>query len=450
MLDGRVRSGPAAGLIVESVLWALVMASLIHVVWWLLTKGYLPQPFIFFPFDTFMDWHNPAYWAHNPGTYDVWQSVYPPISFVFLRIFSDGSCYASGALLGRDCDLVGRTSILGFWLLGGIVTFMAFRRIDRSTALLRTTALMLGLPMLYGLERGNLLIPCYVAFVLAHSRILKSARLKWLAHAVAINFKPYLVLTLLPLIVQRRWRWFEGAGIATLVLYLITYALQGGGSPLDIAQNTQALAALQSSGSWSDIYYATSFSAMVRFITSDFPVAYYTGSRVLDALTFFLPLLIRASQAAVVACFVLAFLHPGSIRARYMTGAICAMILTSSSPSGYAQIFLLFFVFMEPWRGPTRITMLIAAYLVSISYDFRIFDVLQSPWDSWLSGRQIQMEVGVAVGQFIRPALLLLIQFGYVTLMISALLRSISRKRAREAGRVALAPTLPNPASSGT
>tara|TARA_R110002012_G_C11677044_1_gene613900 strand:+ start:11021 stop:12373 length:1353 start_codon:yes stop_codon:yes gene_type:complete len=449
MLADRVRSRFTAGLIVESVLWALIMASVVHVVWWLLTKGYLPQPFIFFSFDTFMDWHNPGYWAHNPGTYDVWQSVYPPISFVFLRLFSDGACYTSSAIVARDCDLVGRTSILGFWVLSGVVTFLALRRIDRSTALLRATALMLGLPMLYGLERGNLLIPCYVAFVLAHSRILKSARLKWLAHAVAINFKPYLVLTLLPLIVQRRWRWFEGAGIATLVLYLITYAMQGGGSPLDIAVNTQALAALQSSGSWSDIYYATSFSSMVRFINSDFPIAYYTGSKILEQLTFFLPLLMRASQAAVVICFVLSFLHPGAIRARYMTGAICAMILTSSSPSGYAQIFLLFFVFMEPWRGPTRITMLISAYLVSISYDYRIFDVLQPYFDSWLTGRSVQMEVGVAIGQFVRPALLLVIQFGYVTLMILSLVRSVRRKRAREARRVSLLPMSPDLAPSG-
>jgi hypothetical protein len=313
---------------------------------------------------------------------------------------------------------------------------------DRSTAPIRAAALTFGLPMLYGLERGNLVIPCYVAFVLAHTRLIKSARLKWLAHAIAINFKPYLVLTLLPLIVRRRWRWLEGAGIATVALYLITYAMQGGGSPMDLAANAKSLAELQGGGNWSDIYYATSFTSMIRFINSDFPIAYYTGSRVLDLLNVWLPLVVFLSQASVLLCYILAWLHPGTIRARYLIGAVCAMILSSSSPSGYAQIFLLFFVFMEPWRGPTRIAMLVSAYLLSVSYDFRIFEVVQPYYDSWLTNRSVQMEIGVAIGQFVRPALILLIQFGFVALMVSSLARTIVRRRARDA-RKTLADGIP-------
>ena len=449
-MSGRwIKRQPTAGLVVEFALWATVMASVVHVVWWLLTEGYLPQPFLFLPFDTWMDWTNPAFWAHNSGAYDVWQSVYPPISFVFLRLFSNSACYATSPPAAHGCDVYGHASLIGFWLLSGVVTYLALRRINPSTALLRSTALLLGLPMLFGLERGNLIIPCYVAFVLAHSRILKSARLKWLAHAIMINFKPYLVLTLIPLLSQRRWRWFEGAGIATLLLYLITYALQGGGSPLDIIANTRALAELQSGGNWSDIHYATSFNAIVRFITSDFPIAYYTGTRILDQLELVLPLVMRLSQAAVLGCFLAAMLHPGAIRPRHLTAAICAMILTSSSPSGYAQIFLLFFVFMEPWRGPTRIILLVSAYLLSISYDYQIFEIIQPPYDSWLTNRQVQMEIGVAIGQFLRPALLLVIQFGYVALMLSSLVRNIQLKRAREARRLALSPPAPALASSG-
>ena len=70
--------------------------------------------------------------------------------------------------------------------------------------------------------------------------------------------------------------------------------------------------------------------------------------------------------------------------------------------------------------------------------------MVQPYFDSWLTGRSVQMEVGVAIGQFVRPVLLLVIQFGYVTLMVSSLLRSIRSKRAREARSV----TLP-PASTG-
>ena len=30
-------------------------------------SDYLPPPFVFDINDTFMDWFNTAYWAHNPG-----------------------------------------------------------------------------------------------------------------------------------------------------------------------------------------------------------------------------------------------------------------------------------------------------------------------------------------------------------------------------------------------
>ena len=43
--------------------------------------------------------------------------------------------------------------------------------------------------------------------------------------------------------------------------------------------------------------------------------------------------------------------------------------------------------------------------------------------ESWLSGRDVLPSVGVALGQFVRPGLVLLIQFGFAGLILQRALR---------------------------
>ena len=408
----------------EVLLTLVVVGSVVWAGWRLSQDGLLPQPFFWVVSDTFMDWHNPAYWAHNSGAYEVWRSVYPPLSFVFLKVFSSGACYVNDPFAGRDCDRWGQIALFGFYLLNAVLLYRHFRSVDPRTAIVRTVVLVIGMPMLFGLERGNLIIPCFTAFILGHSRLLKSARARWLAQAFAINFKPYLVVTLIPFLVRRRWRWFEGAGIATLALYLVTLMIIGGGTPMEIAHHTGELAALQTGSAWSDLYYATSYAPLVRFMNSDFPVMEYVGSRPVEALTLLLPLLTLLGQIGVVVAVCAAWSKRAAVPIQWMNGAICALILSSSQPSAYAQIFMLFFVFMEPWKGPTRIMMLVCAYTLSLVGDYALFDIPQLPMESWLGGREVLPSVGVALGQFIRPGLVLLIQFGFVGLILQRVLRS--------------------------
>ena len=409
----------------EVFLALVVVVSVVWAGWRLSQDGLLPQPFFWVVSDTFMDWHNPAYWAHNSGAYEVWRSVYPPLSFVFLKVFSSGACYVNDPFAGRDCDRWGQIALFGFYLLNAVLLYRHFRSVDPRTAIVRTVVLVIGMPMLFGLERGNLIIPCFTAFILGHSRLLKSARARWLAQAFAINFKPYLVVTLIPFLVRRRWRWFEGAGIATLALYLVTLMIIGGGTPMEIARHTGELAALQTGSAWSDLYYATSYAPLVRFMNSDFPVMEYVGSRPVEALTLLLPLLTLLGQIGVVVAVCAAWSKRAAVPIQWMNGAICALILSSSQPSAYAQIFMLFFVFMEPWKGPTRIMMLVCAYTLSLVGDYALFDIPQLPMESWLGGREVLPSVGVALGQFIRPGLVLLIQFGFVGLILQRVLRSV-------------------------
>lgn len=400
---------------VEVLLAATVLASFVYMMLHLLREGYLPQPFFWVLSDPLMDWYNPAYWSHRGwGAYDVWRSVYPPLSFVFLRIFSVERCYTVDSFLGRDCDPLGRIVLICFFALNAFLVFWSFRRLNRSAAPMRTFALMLGLPMVWGFERGNLIIPTFTFFVLAHGEILRSVRLRWIAHALTINFKPYLILLLAPKLVRRRWRWLEGCAFATVFVYLFTFAIVGGGDPFEIAQHTRELALLKSEGNWQDIYYATSFTPLVKFLTSPFPVMYYIGSRWIEILLVVLPATMWTGAVGVVLCMIGGAARRGAVSGNRLAALMMSLVLTMSQPSGYAQIFLLFFVFQERWSGPCRIVAIFCAYLLCISYDHVIYTIIDEPTATWLGPRLVIPTYGIAVGQFIRPTLLLVIQYSLI------------------------------------
>ena len=117
---GRLRLVP------ELLLALAVVASVVSTAMAFRATGYLPQPFVFDTNDTFMDWFNTAFWANRPGAYDVWRSIYPPLSFVFLDLFSLPGCYLQSPFHARDCDWLGKGVILAFYLLDVALVWLSF------------------------------------------------------------------------------------------------------------------------------------------------------------------------------------------------------------------------------------------------------------------------------------------------------------------------------------
>jgi hypothetical protein len=417
----------------EAILTLAILLGVLQVAEHFFVWHYLPQPFIYDTSGTFMDWINPAYWSHHPGAFDVWHAVYPPLSFVFLRIFSTGSCYkSSDNTAALNCDWFSIVAILTIYALNFVVAYKCFRKSDRRTAAVRTTALMFGLPMLYALERGNLILPCFTFFALGYGRVLKSAWLRWLSVAMTINFKPYLLFAALPLAARKRWRWLEGCGLATLLVYLITYAIIGSGSPMELLQNQKLWLETTGPDYWWNIYYTTSYAPFLTAIHGRYPILEFVDSRTLDLVTLWVPAIIRLGQVGVIASMVAAWFRPGAAPTYRMAALGLSLVLTASNPSGYTEVFLIFLVFMEPWRGPARITALVAAYLISIPIDHVIFGVFGIPEESWLSHRLVETTFGLSVGQLVRPGLLLVIQYALVIATLVEAARTPRRTAARD------------------
>lgn len=394
----------------EIALCGLVLLGAAATVAFLIGRHYLPPPFLYNLDDTLMDWFNPAYYAVNGGAFDDWGSNYPPAAFAFLKLFTSPACYGGDALFARHCDRLGPATLLAFSALNLALIVLAFRKIDRSTALPRAVALGLGMPMLYALERGNLIVPCFTAFVLGVGPLLRAARLRWLAFALAINFKPYLIVATLPHLLRGRWRWLEGCGLMILAVYLASWGAYGAGSPSQMAANMLAYAQGGGDSYFGAFYYGGSFASLSNYLAHGVAMTPYLGSRAVETMTAAAPVATHVGQLCAGLALAAAALRPAGIPRSRLAALGVLLALTSVEFGGYAMVFALFLVFQERWRGVAGAVALTAAYLLCVPIDIPLATALRQPVNVWLTHRAVMQDVNVSAGMFARPALLIVIE----------------------------------------
>ena len=384
-------------------------------------NGYLPAPYFYEPSGTFMDFFAPATFAHQGGAYDAFQTIYPPLSFVVLKLLSWGPCYVFNASEeARACDVYGVTSLFAFYLIDAVLIGMSFWKLDRHTAIPRTFALCAGLSMTYALERGNVLLFCFTCLILAYGPLLRSARLRWIFAGLAVNFKVYLIGTLFAQLLKRRWRWFEGASLATVVIYLITYALYGEGTPKELYANITAYAGGYKAASLLDLWYPSSLKPIEMLATGDvnFPVLTALGSRTLETVAFVVHWFVVSVTLSIIVAAAGAWWRPTVVPMHRLILLSMGIAVINSEVGGYTQMLLIFFVFMEKWRGVGRPVAILLAYTLCIALDIPIEKVPPVVRDSYLSGGNVIAEYFVGVGAFLRPVLVHLMLFSLALVTI--------------------------------
>ncbi len=405
----------------EIALLLAIIASDIWVVCFFLTYDYLPQPFIFNTFDTFMDWFNVAAFAHQGGAFDRWHAVYPPLSFVFLEWVTIPHCYTD-PLFARDCDWLSRIEIVTLFFLNISLAYAVFRRSVPERALLRTCAFGLGYPMLFLLERGNLILICLPFFMLVYGGLVKTPWMRALCIGITINFKPYLVLPSLAFGIKRDWRTLEQGALATIGVYLLSLAMFGSGTPWEVLENMGIWVRATSGQVWEQIYFATTFVPFLEIERVPIPILTVMSSRMLETMLFWFPIAVRLTQAMALLGLVAAWLQPSALSTARVAALLVGFHLVSQSPGGYALTFLFFLILMDGSQRPAKIIAVIACYLVSITADWTLSKLTGVPSYSWLAERPVTISFGISVGQLARPALVLLIVW---CLSIDALTRVI-------------------------
>lgn len=420
-------NGRTIAIWIEWCFGAAILAALVGLVWDVLVLGYLPDPFLHAKADTFNDWYNPAYWANNHGVYSEWRSIYPPFSFVFVRLFTKPECYAYSVDSARGCDPTGIVVLTVLTIVNFILAWRVFRKVDASTALPRALAVGLGFPVLYAWERGNLIVPCFTAFILAYGNLLKSARLKALFAAISLNFKPYLILALAGRAVKRDWLWLEWCGLTFVAIYSVSYVVIGDGGPLTIARNVLSFA---HTPGLDLISFTTTYTAILTILDQPWPMIELIGSRPVEVAEFLVPLPIYVGMIGVLACLTYATWRPASFtRTRFSALMLILFMSISTVPGGYSVEYAVFFVFYERWRGLGRILALICAYLWCIPYDINFTNIYHDLGYSFLGQRVVEYELAISWGQLLRPGLLLLMEYGLVCAAAADIIRDLRDRR---------------------
>lgn len=403
-----------AGLQAERLLTVPVAAGLAYSLIFLWYYGYLPQPYFYEPSGTFMDFFAPATFAHQGGAYDAFQTIYPPLSFVVLKFLSWGPCYAFNASEeARSCDIYGVGSLIAFYVIDVILIARTFWKLDRRTALPRTFALCAGLSMTYALERGNVLLFCFTCLILAYGPLVRSARLRWVFAGLAVNFKVYLIGTIFAQLLRRRWRWFEGALLATVIIYLITFAIYGEGTPRELYNNITAYAGGFKAASLLDLWYPSSLKPVQLLLRGDaeFPVITALGSRTIEVAAIVVHVFVLTVTLSIVAAAAAAWWRPAVVPMHRLILLSMGIAVINSEVGGYTHMLLIYFVFMERWRGFGRPAAIIMAYVLCIALDIPIESVPPLVRDSYLAGRTLITEYSVGAGVLVRPVLVHLMLF---------------------------------------
>jgi len=434
---------------IEFVLMLAMLAGFAHLVYTFQTRGFLPLPFVYDVTDTFMDWFNPAYFAYNGHAYDIYISIYAPLSFAILKVLGIASCYESHPKDARFCDYVGIASILAFYALSVICAAIAFFRTDRSTALFRSIGFGIGLPLLYALERGNLIMIGFVFFIIFFGGLAKSRAGLATCAAMMINMKSYLLFPVLALALKREWRLLELCGIATIGLYLLSLAYYGSGTPIELMNNLQVWFNAMASVVWDQISYSTTYRPFLQFDMHQYPVRDFVPQRIVDAVTIFIKAELLLSRLAALLCLALAWLYPKQVPLHRMAFFLLMQSFVSDNPGGYGQSLIVFLVFLEKWSNPRVGVAIIMAYLISIPTDILFAKALEIERTSWLAGRIVETVYGLTLGSLLRPFLILVMLWALVIDTMIDVHRAMKRERPQWAMRLRPYPAVSAPTVPG-
>jgi len=233
----------------------------------------------------------------------------------------------------------------------------------------------------------------------------------------------------LALAIRRDWRMLELAGIATVALYCLSLMLVGSGTPAEIVSNTANWVEFQSGQVWNEVNYSTSFAPFLNMREAQVPLLEFVPSRTIENIEFAVPLAIGATQTLALAALLAAWLQPAALPASRIAAILLGAYLVTQSPGGYAQLFLLFLVLLERYRGAGPVIAVSCAYLLCLVGDISLATILDLATESWLSGRPVSPEFGLTWGHFLRPALLILIVWALALDTIHQVVRAHFRHR---------------------
>ena len=361
--------------------------------------GYLPAPFFYDPQDTFMDYFNTNYWAHH-SMYEEWKTIYTPVVFLISRLFTDYSCsneLNQGAVEYRLCAYSSINYLFMLYFLG--VAFCAGYVAKISTYKYWTVlfALLLSLPGLFALERGNYIIICFT--ILSLTLHLRSQTFRNFLYALLVCLKQYL----LPILFVTSSGNFVKSVFLRVTMVLIMFFTSG----WLISRDYWLL--FENMFQYSGFNYDISVIEKIYYVTS-----FISYAKILDYLQVInLAVAVMLFQVPLIVIFSWTIFKIYSNLSEYNEKLIIFYILVfilviSEAPYGYAILLLYpYIVFMIKEYPDNPMNFMFIVLLTA--FDFVLLNVGHVGKVSYLSDELASIYTGVTFMNIFRPAALLYI-----------------------------------------
>jgi hypothetical protein len=390
----------------------MVLLGLCYYIWFFMHNEYLPTPFVYAKSETFTDYFHTLVWVHREGRYTIWNTVYPPLIFLALKMLTP-NLYIDNVFALR---IVAYQHI--YWLMGLYILVPALVLKTRiwndwtfAKKVLTYFAIISSAPVLFSLERGNLIfiVPLFIALALSYPNYLRKVCL-----AILINLKPYFIIFYFGYLIKRQWKDFliasmVAAGIfciSGLLLdqhfYLFFYNLLGFAGSSDLFTGREVIGLPSSIGAWS--YFLKSYDWFQLQLDTGF---FWSPD----------PLLIKGIDW--VKNLVLLICITFVIKARYSITlnewflfSVCLITNSGVSVSGYSLLlyYPLIPVILKIPKGQILIGL-----LVLISWPWDMIELLRNTMSNvilYFPNRNQNVEWTLGFGAIIRPFLNLLILIG--------------------------------------
>ena len=352
----KLEHGVCLGLIANLAAFAYYLYSLSDV-------GYLPAPFMPNKFDNFMDLFNPLYWAFNDRRYTDWASVYPPLVFWFLRAIANlfnltviGEPNEPVYIREHSGLLIHCLIALYFLIPLVVLNSQLWKKISRKGKVIFYCLLVLSPPMLFSLDRGNLIVfaPLFISLLLAASGFRQLVLI-----GILINIKPYFAILLLVYIIGARWRELWAAILVSGIIFMTSGIL------LDESFMSMIGNIINFNGAVADV----SVPDIVNFPSSISAFSFVLRVfefRFLGELALFLGLIIDAAKYILI-CYTIYSMYANRHGCSEQELFACAIILIANSGTSVGGYSLILYYAIVPVllcsaSGRVMLTLMLTLY----------------------------------------------------------------------------------------
>ena len=379
------------------IIFIAAFCSLTYILVSLESNGYLPAPFFYDKFDTFMDFFNVQYWTYDEGRYTEWQSIYTPFSFWIVSFFPYFDNGYEPLMLREE----GILYLIGLYVITTIlILYFQSKSIMHSNKII-LIMLLLSTPFLFTLERGNLLFITLLVLLIS-SLNYKKLWIFSIFMAMAISLKIYLIALLFIPLLNLHFSRIILTLLLAVFINIISANLLGESNWWLFMSNILEFSSNPKHYEWS--YFTYSYQNILLAFTELNPkyesIRFWSNFLTLLAtFLFFLSVSIKYLLSSP-------FFREENRNTLFLLLIMLIMIVVKNA-GGY--VFILLFPFLSSVIFNRISLYILLLLLLPIEIPFMTLDTITH--ESFISGQQVEVSRDVTSGMILRPLLFLILYY---------------------------------------